>query len=358
MMIMNRLSFFIGKRTIKTALSVFITSFVCQWLHWPVIFAVLAALVSIEPTVNASIRKAKVRLPAAVVGAAFAMLFVWLFGQTPLAYSLSVLFTIAVCHRLRWEDAIVVAALTSLNMLVLTEDHFLKNFFIRVGTTSLGIVVSVVVNYLVFPPHFAGLIQQCQPKLLELSQNMMKNIMKWHLDGIGNEEKLKEDYTQLLKRVDKAEYLVQYQFEEFHYHRFKLKEYREMHILQKQLEYLRQILLHVGALVHMENRRQELTEDEKVLLWGACSEIEQYFNHSLQGKNFDHHQLNKKMIQIKSLMLDKNDVESHPLLDFRSTLAYELLAIYNVVQKREQQQLKLEHMKEHCSYSFGHNLKF
>lgn len=343
-MVIDRLSLFIGKRTIKTALSVFITAVLCNLLNWPAIFAVLSALVSIEPTVNASVVKAKVRLPAAVVGAAFAMLFVWLLGHTPLAYALSVLFTIAVCHRLHWEDAIVVAALTSVNMLVLTEDHFLTNFFIRVGTTSLGIVVSIIVNYFVFPPDFTGSIKESLPKLKDSCRNVMLKALNWHLNGAGNEEKLKSDLARLIKRMDKTERLVHYQFQEFRYHRFKIKDYREIHFYQKELMLWHQILFHIGSIVHLEQYSKEsLSSENKERLWRAAERLDQYFE-SLEhsgGRVYDPQQTMKELKQM--MFAEENATDKVRLISIRSALVYEMVSVYSLLKQTMAQQNKHKH---------------
>lgn len=116
--------FQIGKRLFKTAVAVFITAQICYFLNWPMIFAVITAIVTIEPTVDDSIRKGLIRFPAAAIGAAFAMIFdAWL-GPQPLTFMLSALSTIYVCNLFRWNQAIIVSTLTAVNMIYVSEGHF------------------------------------------------------------------------------------------------------------------------------------------------------------------------------------------------------------------------------------------
>lgn len=62
------------------------------------IYAILTAVVTIEPTAKASLIKGYRRLPATVIGAGFAVLFTYLFGdQSPFTYALSATFTILFC---------------------------------------------------------------------------------------------------------------------------------------------------------------------------------------------------------------------------------------------------------------------
>ena len=85
----------IGARTIKTGLATFLTTLFCLLLNLTPIFAILTAIVSIEPTAKASLRKGYRRLPATVIGALFAVIFTYIFGdQSPFTYTFSAIFTI------------------------------------------------------------------------------------------------------------------------------------------------------------------------------------------------------------------------------------------------------------------------
>lgn len=53
-----------GSRVFKTAIAIFITAWVCELLNWPPVFAVITAIVTLEPTVYDSIKKGIVRFPA------------------------------------------------------------------------------------------------------------------------------------------------------------------------------------------------------------------------------------------------------------------------------------------------------
>ena len=71
-------------------------------LHLTPIFAILTAIVTIEPTAKASIKKGYKRLPATVIGALFAVVFTYIFGdQSPLSYALA--FTILVCTKFNYK---------------------------------------------------------------------------------------------------------------------------------------------------------------------------------------------------------------------------------------------------------------
>lgn len=123
----------IGARTIKTGLATFLTSLFCLMLDLTPIFAILTAIVTIEPTAKASLKKGYRRLPATIIGALFAVLFTFIFGDpSALTYTFSALFTILVCTKLNLQVGTTVAVLTSVAMIPGIHDAYLFNFFFKV----------------------------------------------------------------------------------------------------------------------------------------------------------------------------------------------------------------------------------
>lgn len=215
---MNRLQLIFGKRIFKTALAVFITAQLCHWLNWPMIFAVISAIVTVEPTVDASIRKGMIRLPAAAVGAAFAMIFGALLGPEPITFTLSAIATIYVCNLLGWNQALIVSTLTAVNMISVSESHFLLEFLVRLGTTTIGIVVSAVVNYVVFRPDFTEEIR-------ELLQKTACG-MKAQADKVLQGEAVDVEVGDLSRDVRKLEALIDHQLADLRYNRLTFADLR------------------------------------------------------------------------------------------------------------------------------------
>ncbi|WP_168118650.1 aromatic acid exporter family protein [Paenibacillus sp. HB172176] len=226
----------IGKRLIKTVVAVYATAQICDWLGWPMIFAVIAAIVSMEPTVSASIKKGVVRLPSAAIGAAFAMLFDALLGVQPLTFTLSALATIYVCYRLGWTDTIVVATLTAVNMIYVTEAHFLIQFCIRLGTTATGIIVAALVNYFVFRPNYAkeikSLVQQATPYIVRRARELTEaasNARDLHHPDVS------------VKWTKQAQVFLAFQLSDYRYRRASFAELREIAEARKCLQCLQRM---------------------------------------------------------------------------------------------------------------------
>ena len=95
----------IGARTIKTGLATFLTTLFCLLLNLTPIFAILTAIVSIEPTAKASLRKGYRRLPATVIGALFAVIFTYIFGdQSPFTYTYFYYFSVYKIKSPSWYN--------------------------------------------------------------------------------------------------------------------------------------------------------------------------------------------------------------------------------------------------------------
>ncbi|WP_431799751.1 aromatic acid exporter family protein [Halobacillus andaensis] len=140
-----------GGRTLKTGISVFITALICGFFNLPVVFAVITAIVTIEHTAADSIKKAMIRFPASAIGALLATSFYAIFGKSAITFALAAMLTIAICHKLKLDDGILVAAITATAMIPDFQDHHFISFITRLGTTSIGIVVSTAVNFFLLP---------------------------------------------------------------------------------------------------------------------------------------------------------------------------------------------------------------
>ncbi|WP_339179091.1 aromatic acid exporter family protein [Oceanobacillus sp. FSL W7-1293] len=127
----------IGNRVIKTGIAVFFTALICKWFNFPPTFAVITAIVTIEPTVTDSIKKGLVRFPASAIGAAYAVIFLAIFGNSPLTYMLAAILTIFTCFRLNLHAGLLVATLTAIAMIELVDDSYFLSFLIRLATTTI-----------------------------------------------------------------------------------------------------------------------------------------------------------------------------------------------------------------------------
>lgn len=160
---------FRGGRIIKTGIAVFLTAWICELLQWPAVFAVITAIVTIEPTVTDSIKKGLIRFPASAIGSLYTVSLVFILGHTPLTYTLAAVLTIATCYKLNLHAGLLVATLTAVAMVDAVHSNFFIAFAVRLGTTSIGLLVSTAVNMLIFPPEYT---QNIATHITQLRQNL------------------------------------------------------------------------------------------------------------------------------------------------------------------------------------------
>jgi uncharacterized membrane protein YgaE (UPF0421/DUF939 family) len=249
---------FAGGRIVKTGIAVFLTAFICHLLDWPAMFAVITAIVTIEPTAADSIRKAFIRLPASAIGAGFAVFFAFLFGDSPFSYAFVSLATIIACHRLRLHEGTVVAVLTGAAMISTVHDHYTASFFIRLGTTCTGLIVSTLVNIFIMPPQYSKTITLGIDSAFEKASSILMKAFT-HISGSPRDKAgVLEDFRNLSRDTEKIEKLCLYQKDEWRFHRFTRKEIRCYRLEYKKLIILRQLIYHIGNLVYLPKSRFSL----------------------------------------------------------------------------------------------------
>ncbi|WP_413374953.1 FUSC family protein [Alkalihalobacillus sp. 1P02AB] len=343
-MIKNWIKPLIGKRLLKTGLAVFITAWICQSLGLPVVFAVIAAIVTIEPTVHASIKKGMIRLPAAAIGAAIAMSFDFLLGQVPLTFALSAFFTIYICHRLGWHDAIIVSTLTAVAMIPMTQDHFFLTFLTRVATTTIGLTVSTLVNLIIWSPNFIKDIRQTQKELIFDTKALIDK-------SLANQNLTKKTTAKLqkqLKQIDeKMQQMKEYLTLQHDVHKFKKQEKDDIALqeIQKQVNMMYQVTSHTKNIIAY-SKKENLQKREAAQLYQAWSLIkDSFYDETLRihGENVQ---------QVRNILYpliyeSKND---EVLVSKSTSIAIELLSIYHLLidyqETRETQQKKQTNPKQ------------
>ena len=118
------------------------------------IFAILTAIVTIEPTAKASLKR--VSTPACYSHrCTFSRSFTFIFGdQSPFSYALSATFTILLCTKLNLQVGTTVAVLTSVAMIPGIHEAYIFNFFSRLLTAVIGLLTAGFVNFIILPPKY------------------------------------------------------------------------------------------------------------------------------------------------------------------------------------------------------------
>lgn len=166
----------IGGRVWKTGVAVALSLVICRALRIPEpVFAGVAAVIVMQPTVLQTFRKGFERLQATVVGAAVALGILALVTLYPLPYVRSIAAGVAViivlwlCLALRWLDALVLAAATVVVVMIQSEGG--RNIYVyaaeRTLVTAIGIVVASAVNAFMFWPRVEDRFPKRLPEIAQ-----------------------------------------------------------------------------------------------------------------------------------------------------------------------------------------------
>jgi len=317
---------FLGNRIVKTAVAVFLTAFICQLIGWPPVFAVITAIVTLEPTVSDSIKKGLVRFPASAIGSFYAVLFIFIFGNSPITYTLAATLTIITCYRLKLHDGLLVATITAVAMIEVVHDHFLMSFLIRLGTTTIGITVSTLVNLLIFPPNFMRDINKnLQTIYHDLGQTILSLVQQ-------ESYVMKENINKVNHVISKTEQLIRYEASDMGYFRLDNKKETELARAETELEKLRLIRYHINNLQDIQLKDTNLNVQNKHIIIQAVEDIAYYMIGKLENVPTSNEQQLRQIMESywrSSHTPTKTNVSRLPT---ELVLLYELLSVIYLVE--------------------------
>lgn len=326
---------FLGNRIVKTGIAIFLTAVICEWFNWPPVFAVITAIVTIEPTVSDSLKKGLVRFPASAIGSAYAVLFIALFGNAPITYTLAAVFTILTCYKLKLHAGLLVATLTAVAMVEVIHSNYLISFFIRLGTTTTGLLVSTAVNMIVFRPDYRKDILANIQKIGSQAGNLLNKTFQTILyDGSAERKVDQLMIRELNKEILKTETIIRFQRDESELHPLMGGNKGELHRAVRQLAYLHNLDYHLGNLIHLPLNTLSWSIPERDIIMQAVTELANDLQDSVDY-NSEKHKLQLK--NITDLFWEDNEEitknnEIHPTqFPPELIILYELVTIYNLI---------------------------
>lgn len=316
---------FAGNRIVKTALAVFLTAFICQLIGWPPVFAVITAIVTLEPTVSDSIKKGIVRFPASAIGSFYAVLFIALFHNSPITYTLAAALTIITCFRLKLHDGLLVATITAIAMIEVVYDNYLMSFLIRLGTTTIGITVSTLVNLLIFPPDF---MKDINKNLQTIYYELGKTLLSLLED---NSQSISSNINHVNRLISKTEQLVHYEASEIEYFKLQTEKQTDLAKAETELEQLRFIRYHVNNLKNINLDDTTFNEANKQMIRNAVADIAHYMIGEEDTIPETHEELLRQLMKSYWTTKYAHIEKTHSQLPVELVLLYELISIVYLV---------------------------
>ncbi|PAD21334.1 FUSC family protein, partial [Terribacillus saccharophilus] len=327
--------FFIGNRVIKTGIAVFFTALICEIVHISPAFAVIAAIVTIEPTIHASIQKGLIRLPASMVGAAFSVLSIYLFGASPLTYTAAAFLTILVCYKLKLHAGLIVATITAVAMIDVEHTSLWADFWARLGGSMIGIIISTLVNMLILPPDYFKKSRQQLDLVISHTNELLHafvDIRIWKTQGDQPVHSLTASFRQLTDERLLLEQYVQHQQLEIRYH---LPNSNAKAVLDKEAvltQKLKLIHYHLWNLIHAGRSGKQLdwNTEQRNCLTAAAEAIQERLSHWMKEDQVsDEKQIHDLFQLLWSIDMPKDPSDGY--FPIESIYLYELLSIHELV---------------------------
>ncbi len=345
---------FFGRRIIKTGIAVFLTATVCLKLGLPVIFAVITAIVTTEPTARDSLKKGMIRLPAAAIGAGFALLFDLFLGQSAITFALVAMLTIVVCHHMKLDNGTLVATLTAVAMIPGSNEGLISEFIFRLSGTSLGIIISTFVNFAILPPKFGPLLVTKVNELYIDSGKYFKQIIT-ELQQPSNKNGI--HIRKLNQQLENAFMLSEFQQAEWQYRKKNEFDERSFYFLQKKLTHLQKLISHITNISHINLEKNELSNKEKAIILEASKKIITISINLLHDSDNE-----TETVQQQLYELFKKEVQNNGGFQQKKALFYDLWAMLDCLISL-QKETKEEHLfstsnKNYPTYIFEKHIQY
>lgn len=168
-----------GMRIFKTGLTVFLAALVAQQINPQNQFVILfTALIAMETTLSSTVETGWKRIVSTLVGAVVANLLIYTALPFPLAAAMAVMLLIIVSNRLNLQGSVGISG--SVTILILLSGYAGENPWIftleRLRDTVIAILLSVVVNLLVFRPKIVDQIKMKERALYQDTLTMVEQV--------------------------------------------------------------------------------------------------------------------------------------------------------------------------------------
>jgi uncharacterized membrane protein YgaE (UPF0421/DUF939 family) len=217
----------IGMRTLKTGLAVIVTLLVSQLLEISnPFFATIAAIFAMESSISATFTAARDRMYGTVLGAIVAFIFSMLIPVNAMTIGIGIVIVIYICNAFKWQGTIKISTIVFLAILLgFEEGGQFEYALFRTMDTFIGLAISTLINYFVFPHNVGEKVTLSIDEIVETLNEMMSaidkhsesfdlelfdrdlSVMKAHFDTLQKEIKLmvypKYDMMAVKQAIDK-----------------------------------------------------------------------------------------------------------------------------------------------------------
>ena len=255
-------------RTIKTGIGVMLCVLL-GYLNFNLVdktfYAAIACVVCMQTTVKGSFMVGLNRLKGTFVGGLIGFLFALIGPGNPILSCLGIITTIYICNLIKINKSITIACVVycAIHLGIGTADPVYYSVH-RIIDTSIGVLIGIGVNYLIYRPDYLGRIHNEIKVIENTSIKLLKKEIEMGADI---------DISSLQNEITKLEGLYKNFLDEL--------EYRNDEIDDKEINRIiktcKQIYMHLQVLGHMKDKcyiHEENYIKSKNLYYELASDIE------------------------------------------------------------------------------------
>jgi len=163
----------LGARIFKTGVAIVFSLFIADLLQLPnPVFAGIAAIFAIQPSIYRSFKTAIEQVQGNLIGAIIAVVFSLVFGKDYVIVGFAAIITITIMLKLKLEKALTLALVTVIAIMEIQGDDFLVFAVLRFATILVGVISAFIVNLVFLPPKF-------EKKLFNAIHYTQDEIIRW-----------------------------------------------------------------------------------------------------------------------------------------------------------------------------------
>ncbi|MDW0117803.1 aromatic acid exporter family protein [Sporosarcina thermotolerans] len=163
----------LGARIFKTGIAIVFALFIADVLSLPnPVFAGIAAIFAIQPTIYRSYLTIVEQIQGNLIGAITAVIFVLVFGHQIVTVGFAAVIIILVMLKLGLEKSVSLALVTMIAIMEIKGDAFLSFATLRFVTIVIGVLSAFIVNLLFMPPKY-------ETKLFQAIHQAQDEIIRW-----------------------------------------------------------------------------------------------------------------------------------------------------------------------------------
>ncbi len=346
----------LGARIFKTGIAIVFALFLADILQLPhPVFAGIAAIFAIQPSIYRSYLTIVEQIQGNVIGAVIGISFVLLFGHQLVVIGLAAVIIILIMLKLGLEKSISLALVMMIAIMEIKGDDFLSYALLRFLTLIIGVLAAFSVNLLFVPPKY-------ETKLFQSIHSAQDEIIRWtRLAGRQASEHVatKKSLNKLKERLSQVDQLYSLFKEERSYFKKssraktrKLVIYRQMIATSRSsYDVLKRLHQFENELINLPEHFRMMVQERLDSLLNYHEQLHLKFTGQLKSDketmnaNEDYIQRHEVMeIFVKEIALTKEEEEFS---------AYHLLHILSAILNYEEQ---LEHLdKLVVSFQKHHN---